>query len=117
MKDDTNKAIAFFLLLGILICFLEVWCSRPKEKPMKEEISIAQHKDDSLQKENGLLNKKIEGLQVANDSLQEKLSQVKTFITQLKKEQHEKINHIDSLNGHELYGFFSGIKAPDRTGR
>jgi TolA-binding protein len=116
MKND-NAAIVFFCLLAVLICFLETWSSYEG----KPEIQKTQHiqrievEDNQLEKQNKLLGKQIDELQSANDSLLQELEQVKKRVTQLKKTQHEKISRIDSLNGHELYDFFSKLKTSDST--
>lgn len=65
--------------------------------------------NDSLKENNKALDEKYAGLKERADSLQYRISAVNQTIIQLKKQQHEKINSIDTLSNNELFGFFSNF--------
>jgi hypothetical protein len=106
-SNNTFTSILLFICFSLYVALeLKIPC-KDREKECGENTKRLEAKNDSISKGNLVLDKKYHSLQLKADSLQEKLSSTKQTIIQLKNKQHEKIIVIDSLNSHELFGFFS----------
>lgn len=117
------KSNNVFISILVFVCFvlyvaieLKLPC-KDSERECRANTKRLEVENDSLQKQNGKLDEKYKVLELKADSLQEKLSSTKQVIVQLKNKQHEKVNAIDSLNSHELYGFFSKFNTEAPAGR
>ena len=111
------KANNVITSLLVFICFalfvaleLKLPCKQG-EQDCTANTQRLQAENDSLRGYCRVLDANYERLQSKADQLQEKLSAINQTIVQLKNQQHEKINAIDTLTGDELYSFFTGFNA------
>lgn len=116
------KSSNIFISILVFICFalyvaleLKLPC-KDAEKECGANTKRLEEVNDSLRQKNTKLDEKYQVLEQKADSLQERLSTTKQTIVQLKNKQHEKVNAIDSLNSHELYGFFARFNTEGSSG-
>lgn len=116
------KSNNIFISILVFVCFalyvkLEL---TPDCKESGKECSVInerlQAENDSLKQNNKILDEKYAGLKERTDSLQHRISNVNQTIVQLKNQQYEKVNAIDTLTNDELYGFFSKFEAESSPG-
>ena len=116
MKRDSSWIVILILVAGLLSMKLG-WFDAPVIKEDTVKQTPAGKQIDSLTRQNYALERQVNQLQLHSDSLRQRLVETRSKIVQLKKDQHEKSNRMDSLTGIELYGFFSEFNAQDSTGR
>ncbi|MBI2775637.1 hypothetical protein HYX58_06530 [Candidatus Dependentiae bacterium] len=115
--NNIITSILLFICFALYVALeLKIPC-KDGEKECGENTKRLEAKNDSIKKSNLVLDEKYRSLQLKADSLQEKLSSIKQTVVQLKNKQHEKIIAIDSLNSHELFGFFSKFNAESNNTR
>lgn len=109
------KSNNIFTSILVFICFalyVKIELTPDCKESGKEYTVINQRlqaENDSLKQNNKILDEKYTGLKERADSLQQRVSIINKTITQLKQQQHEKINAIDTLTNGELYSFFSNF--------
>ncbi|MBS1635357.1 MAG: hypothetical protein JST26_05495 [Bacteroidetes bacterium] len=109
MKTN-NIIIAVLIILCLILCLafiLSVQNTKESNTPPAVDLTLLKKENDSLKKVNLSLDYQLLQFSLEMDSLRGKLDLTTQTIKQIKIKQHENLNHLDSLNSHELYGFFS----------
>ncbi len=111
---DKCKAILLIAILCLLVLAYFFWFGQSGRNSdhgnNKEQIKSLQQQNDSLRKNNVQLDKQVVRLKIDTDSLMKLVRIDQQKISELKKNENEKIIAIDNFDNNELFDFFSGIK-------
>lgn len=107
-----NNIFTSILLLVCFALYVKIELAPDCKESGKECAAInkkLEAANDSLKENNKILDANYAELKERADSFQHRISVVNQTIIQLKQQQHEKINSIDTLNNDELFSFFSNF--------
>jgi len=123
-----NQKVTFTLVLIVVLVFYIWWaepckffCHGTRYQPIADpqyqrQIEMLQHKNNFLHQLNRQLDSSVVRLMRQTDSLKQLAQSDQHTIIQLKKNQNEKIKHINHFSNAELLEFFSNLDhATDRT--
>lgn len=110
---DNYKTILLIAILCLLVLAYCCWFGQSENtdhRNNKEQIKSLQQQNDSLINNNEQLDNQVVRLKFDTDSLMKLVSIDRQKISELKKNENEKIIAIDNFDNNELFDFFSGIK-------
>ena len=111
-KMKSNNIFTSILIFVCFALYVKIELTPDCKENGKEyaaDNSRLKAENDSLRQNNKLLDEKYAGLKERADGLQHRITNINQTIVQLKNQQHEKINAIDTLTNGELYSFFSNF--------